>query len=89
MATVSGDEEDLLSLVCLQRYVKPPEYTVLRVHLAQKLGLHLLWNSRARDGTVWSPVLSRNIFTSLSADLSADSLQEPGLIPLREFEILL
>lgn len=56
-------EEDLLSLVCLQRYVKPPEYTVLRVHVAQKLGLHLLHNSKARDGTTWSPVLSRNMFT--------------------------
>lgn len=42
---------------------------MLRVRLAQKLGLGLLENTGGRDGASWSLVLSRKIFTSTFSNL--------------------
>ena len=52
MAVGSGDQGGgkPLSLVCLQRYVNPPGYPVLRVRVAHKLCLNLLENSTAGAG---------------------------------------
>lgn len=54
-------DENVLSLV----FRDPPANPVLRVRVAQKLGLHLVGNTRARDGPSWSSVLSGNKFTSI------------------------
>lgn len=54
-------DENVLSLV----FRDPPANPVLRVRVAQKSGLHLVGNTRARDGPSWSSVLSGNKFTSI------------------------
>lgn len=77
-------DENVLSLV----FRDPPANPVLRVRVAQKLGLHLVGNTRARDGPSWSSVLSGNKFTSIFRIFFflAGSLQEPVLFPFRKFE---
>lgn len=62
-------EEDLLCLVSLQGSVNPPESPVWRVRVAHDVGIHLLWNTRDRDGAAWSPALSKIVFTSAFSKL--------------------
>lgn len=76
-------EEDLVSLVCLQRYVNPPVHCV-EGPCGSKLGHSLAKNTRARDGATWGPVLSKNLLTASFSKLFCWQPSGASFAPIRK-----
>lgn len=58
-----------------------PQSTVLKVHVAQNLGIHLLRIPGPGMGPLGAQSYQRTYSQPVSANFSADSLQEPVLLP--------